>query len=158
MTEMRTVPSLGDDRAWTCESRWRRNSCRPHQARPELIRFHALGRRVSTPARSSWLVRRRPNAVDADRRGSADDRLGTSKPAIVRPLRVAQRHHLQASKGRYVEQTNACPACGWTYGGLAHVLGNLLRWADGAPEAEVYPDAPVPLHPPPGTQLTFLTD
>ena len=61
-------------------------------------------------------------------------------------------------KGRYVEQTNTCPACGWAYGGPVHVLGNLVRWADGAPEAEESPRDYAPAHPPPGTQLTLLTD
>ena len=50
-------------------------------------------------------------------------------------------------KGRYVEQTNACPACGWAYGGPVHVLGNLVRWADGAPEAEEYPRDHAPEQP-----------
>ena len=65
-------------------------------------------------------------------------------------------------KGRYVEQTNACPACGWAYGGLVHVLGNLVRWEDGAPEADEYEVETIRnwcrRDPPPGTQLTFLTD
>ena len=43
-------------------------------------------------------------------------------------------------KGIYVEQLNTCQSCGWAYGGLAHILGNLLRWDGGPPEEDVYPE------------------
>ena len=58
-------------------------------------------------------------------------------------------------KGRHVEETNACSACGWKYGGMVHVLGNLVRWRDGRPDLDVYPGESEPA---PDTQLQFPAD